>query len=132
MDASVRRAAAQALGQLGRADDAVRTSAATWPRDQKVNASVRSAAAQALGQLGRTDDAVRCLGLLLLAQDQKVDAYTRSAAAQALGQLGRADDVVLSGLLLLAQDQQRWLLPSCRVVYNSLKALLWKDEEGNR
>ncbi|MBM3129709.1 MAG: DUF4062 domain-containing protein [Chloroflexi bacterium] len=102
VDADVRRTTAQALGQLGRTDDAVRLLLAL-AQDEKVERHVRCAAAQALGQLGRTDDAVRLL--LALAQDEKAEGRVLSDAAEALGQLGRTDDAVRF-LLALAQDEK--------------------------
>jgi hypothetical protein len=104
VDAYVRRDAAQALGQLGRADEAVLNGLLALAGDEKVDAYVRRDAAQALGQLGRADEAGKML--LALAGDEKVDAGVRRAAAQALGQLGRADEAVLNGLLALAGDEK--------------------------
>ena len=56
--ASVRSAAARALGQLGRAEDKVIEVLLALARDAQVDADVRSAAAWALGQLGRPEDKV--------------------------------------------------------------------------
>ncbi len=66
----MRRAAAQALGQLGRADEAVLKGLLALAGDEKVAADVRSAAAEALGQLGRADEVV-LKGLLALARMSK-------------------------------------------------------------
>jgi uncharacterized protein (UPF0147 family) len=103
VEAWVRGAAAEALGELGRTDDAVIQGLLALAQDEKVEAWVRDAAAAALGKLGRDDDAVRIL--LALAQDEKVEAWVRGAAAAALGKLGRADDAVRI-LLALAQDEK--------------------------
>ncbi len=100
----IRLFAAQALGQLGRADEES-TILLELAHDEKVHADVRSTATQALGQLGRASELV-LNGLLALAQDEKVYAYVRSDAAQALGRLGCADPAVLSGLLSLARDEK--------------------------
>jgi hypothetical protein len=100
----IRLFAAQALGQLGRADDESRILLGL-AQDEKVHADVRSTATQALGQLGRTS-AIVLNGLLELARDEKVYPYVRSDAAQALGRLGCADPVILKGLLALVRDEK--------------------------
>lgn len=96
--------AAQALGQLGRADDESRILLGL-AHDEKVHADVRSTATQALGQLGRASELVLD-GLLALAQDEKVYAYVRSDAAQALGRIGHAAPAILAGLLGLVRDEK--------------------------
>lgn len=96
--------AAQALGQLGRADDEARILLGL-AHDEKVHADVRSTATQALGQLGRASELV-LNGLLALAQDEKAYAYVRSDAAQALGRIGQADSAILTGLLGLVRDEK--------------------------
>ena len=100
----IRLFAAQALGQLGRADDESRILLGL-AHDEKVHADVRSTAIQALGQLGHAS-AIVLSGLLELAQDEKVYPYVRSDAAQALGRLGCADSVILNGLLALVRDEK--------------------------
>jgi len=85
VDVGVRRAAAQALGQLGRADVAGKMLLAIAVHE-KVAAYVRSEAVQALGQLGRADEAVLS-GLLAIAVDEKAAAGLRRYAAQALKKL---------------------------------------------
>ena len=84
VDADVRSDAAQALGQLGHADEAGGC-CSRWLGDAKVAADVRSDAAQASGQLGRT---MKGRLLLALAGDAKAAADVRSDVAQALGSLG--------------------------------------------
>ncbi len=96
--------AVRALGQLGRADEAVLKGLLALAGDEKVDAGVRSAAAWALGQSGRADEAV-LKGLLALAGDEKVATYVRSDAAQALGQLGRVDEAGRF-LLALVEDEK--------------------------
>ena len=71
VDAGVRSAAAGALGQLGRADEAVLKGLLALAGDEKVATYVRSDAAQALGQLGRVDEAGRFL--LALVEAEKTD-----------------------------------------------------------
>lgn len=95
--------AAQALGQLGRADDESRILLGL-AHDEKVHADVRSTATQALGQLGHASEIVLD-GLLALAQDEKIYPYVRSDAAQALGRLGHVNPEILHGLLDLVRDE---------------------------
>ena len=59
----------RALGQLGRADEAVLKGLLALAGDEKVAADVRRDAAGALGQLGRVDEAGRLL--LALARMRK-------------------------------------------------------------
>jgi predicted Zn-dependent protease/energy-coupling factor transporter ATP-binding protein EcfA2 len=99
----VRSDAAQALGQLRRADEAVVTGLLELARDRTLSSEVRSGATQALGQLGRADETI-VTGLLELARDPSADAGVRRVAAKALGQLGRADEAADNGLLELARD----------------------------
>ena len=103
VSSSVRCSAAQALGRLGRADEATSILLALT-NDTLVSAHIRSTAAQALGRLGRVDEAAKVL--LVLACDALASAGVRRAAVAALGQLGRADEATLSGLLALARDPE--------------------------
>lgn len=101
--ASIRCSAAQALGRLGRVDEAT-TILLALTSDAQVSVDVRSTAAQALGQLDRADEATTIL--LVLARDAEVSPGIRSSAIEAIGQLGRADDATLADLLTLARDAQ--------------------------
>jgi len=99
----VRSAAAQALGQLGRADELILTGLLALAGDNTVNAEIRGDAAQALGWLGRADKVAA--PLLALASDSRVDTWVRHNAAASLGQLGRADESA-AVLLVIAGDSQ--------------------------
>jgi len=105
VDDLVRRAAAEALGQLGRAEEKVLDGLLALARDEQVDLEVRCEAAFALGQLGRAEEKVLD-DLLALARDEQMRADVRRAAAEALGQLGRTEEKVLDGLLALAHDEQ--------------------------
>jgi len=100
----MRLLAAQALGQLGHADDESQILLAL-AHDEEVHADVRSAATQAMGQVAHTSQLV-LHGLLLLAQNERVYPYVRSDAARVLGQLGHSDETLLDGLLTLARDDK--------------------------
>ena len=81
MDASLRYVAAEALGQLGRADGRRSNCLLLLAQDQEVNASV-PAALPLKPWVSWGEPMTRLNLLLLLAQDQKVDAYARRAAAK--------------------------------------------------
>ena len=98
----VRGAAAQALGQLGHADQAVLVSLYTLARDGDTDVWIRTNAALALGQLDRTDDAAEIL--VPIAHNEQVHVRMRAIAAQALGQLGH-DDEAAQVLFALARDK---------------------------
>ncbi len=101
--AEVRSVAAQALGQLGWADEATLAVLLATACDMWVATQVRSTAAGVLVQLGRADEATTIL--LALAHDRQVVVRARKAAAQTLGQLGRIDEATTI-LLVLARDRQ--------------------------
>ncbi|HXF68662.1 MAG TPA: twin-arginine translocase subunit TatC [Thermoflexus sp.] len=100
--AEVRQGAAEALGELGRAEEAAEVLLAL-ARDEGVKADVRWKAVRALEELGRTEEAVEVL--LALARDERVEADVRQVAAEALGELGRAEEAV-EVLLALARDDR--------------------------
>lgn len=99
-DADVQRSALQALGELGRADQAAPALLAL-ANDEKVNPLVRNEAASTLGKLGWVDEATSIL--LALANDENVGASVRRRAASILGQLGWVDEAA-SILLSLALE----------------------------
>jgi len=92
-EAWVRMLAAEALGELGRAEELL-----ALARDEAVRAWVRVPAARALGRLGHAEEAAAIP--LALARDEAVEAKVRVPAAEALGRLGRAEE-----LLALARDE---------------------------
>lgn len=101
VEAWVQERAAEALGKLGRTDEAANL-LLTLAQDQTVGAWVRERAAEALGELGPADEAAKLLAAeawLALARDRAVEIRVRVRAAEALGELGRAGD-----LLTLVQD----------------------------
>lgn len=97
LDANTRIGFAQALGQWGHLDEAVRI-CLSLGEDEQVEPHARRNAAKVLIGLGRTDEAVKLC--LALAQDERVDANVRLWAIEILGRLGRAED-----LLALARDE---------------------------
>jgi HEAT repeat protein len=98
----VRSRAAEALGQLGNASDAVVNGLLSLLNDE--DSKVRYDAAALLGQLGNASDAV-VNGLLGLLNDEEWS--VRYGAAASLGQLGNASDAVINGLLGLLNDELR-------------------------
>ncbi len=100
--AEAQRGAAQALGHIGRSDDAIVNGLHNLARDSRVDADVRRDAAQALGWLGRGSEAAQVL--LTLARDDAVHDWARSTAVQVMGQLSYPDTAVISGLMSLARD----------------------------
>ncbi|MCI2424900.1 HEAT repeat domain-containing protein, partial [Candidatus Acetothermia bacterium] len=100
----VRGNAAEALGDLGRADDRVIDGLLGLLKDE--DDFVHGRAAAALGKLGRADDRV-IDGLLGLLKGKSVWACIN--ADEALVNLGRADDRVIDGLLGLLKDEDEFV-----------------------
>jgi energy-coupling factor transporter ATP-binding protein EcfA2 len=98
--AGIRRAAAEALGQIGGADEA-RTVLRALGRDARIEATVRYSAARGLEQLGRPKDAAAVL--LGLTRDERAEPTVRRSAAEALARLGRVKDAQVVGLALAAE-----------------------------
>lgn len=82
----MRRNAARALGELGRAEEPVMEGLLGLARDEGVDTEVCSAAVRSLGDLGRAEEHV-VEGLLGLARDEGVDYEVRHAAYESLKRL---------------------------------------------
>jgi HEAT repeat protein len=97
----VRVQAAEALGRLGRTEEAAPI-LLTLAQQETVDPWVRVQAAEALGRLGRTEEAAPIL--LTLAQQETVNPWVRVQAAKALGNLGAATPEILEGLRALTEN----------------------------
>ncbi|NEP35890.1 HEAT repeat domain-containing protein [Moorena sp. SIO3B2] len=99
---TVRRRAADALGELGNSSDTVVKALLERLKDN--DSAVRWRAADALGKLGNSSETL-VNGLLELLEHD--DSDVRRTAARALGNLGNSSDTVVNPLLALLQDNDK-------------------------
>ena len=104
----VRDRAAEALGNIGKADDNVIQHLIQALNDQ--DDSVRISAAEALGKIGKADDIV--IQRLIQALNDQNPLSVRISAAGALGNIGKADDTVIQALLHALNDQEKFVRSS--------------------